>query len=119
LLDIFQFCSREDVENVELSLLVALVLIKMRAMSVSGQRSQLYRIIELIHDRNPTMIPALINPDPLLSQPHPNYFSTGEPSECYKIVEDAHRILIAIPGALTLLQGLYGEKPEYNHNFIA
>ena len=95
--DIFNVCPNVKWEYVCLALLVALACIKMRTIAESPDRrvelgQQLDRILHLIKERNPTMLPALLNPTPLTSQPKPEYMTQGSPAECYTIVEDASGI---------------------------
>ena len=111
--DIFNVCPNVKCEYVCLALLVALACIKMRTIDESPDRKvelgkQLDRLLHLIKERNPTMLPALLNPTPLTSQPKPEYMTQGSPAECYTIVEDASGIWSDIPGAVEWLQEQFG-----------
>ena len=120
-LDIFKSVSATKLGSVSLPSLVALACIKMRIMAThpihkATQGKQLDELIALIQSRNKNMLPALINPTPLLSQQAPDYMSPGTPSECYSIVEDASKIWNQIPGALKRLKNEFGAKPKYDCN---
>ena len=83
---------------------------------MQAQQAQLNQLLDLIHQHNPTMLPALVNPGPLNSQPAPDYYSSGSPSECYSILGDSCRVWARIPGALEVLQARFGRNPTYNCN---
>lgn len=47
------------------------------------------RLLDIIHQGNPTVLPAILNPGPLFNQESPRYIAHGKPSEAYSIVQDA------------------------------
>ena len=81
-----------------------------------AQQGQLDRILDLIHSNNATMLPALLNPQPLQSQPAPQYYSPRSPSECHSVLEDSCRVWARIPGSLEVLQARFGPNPTYDSN---
>ena len=83
---------------------------------MEAQQAQLNRLLDLIHERNASMLPALLNPNPLRSQPSPEYLRSGSPSECHPILNDACRVWARIPGALEVLEGRFGRNPTYDFN---
>lgn len=71
---------------------------------MADQRRQLDRILDIIQENNPTVLPGLLNPGPLLSEPEPMSYTHGSPEEAYFAVAYAKRSWARIPGALALLQ---------------
>ena len=67
--------------------------------------------------RNKVVLPALLNPDPLLSQEQPNAYSRNSPEEAYLIVKDAVTILDAIPQAKQHITDFVGYKTGYSAKF--
>lgn len=126
-------------------LLVALCLIKMRLISVHIERKKaaeidnhtypgnkailveeemkvireqgriLSKLMECIHKRNPSMLPALINPAPLMKQKEPDGYSIGSAAEAYLVAKNALRLIERIPGGLETLQHQFGLSPIYTH----
>jgi hypothetical protein len=83
---------------------------------MNRQHTQLNRLLDVIHERNATVLPALLNPTPLRSQPSPGYYTHGHPSEAYEVVKDACRTWARISGAHQILESRYGKNPSYNCN---
>lgn len=77
------------------------------------QNRQIEHIINLIQQSNQTMLPSLINPGPLKSQPAPAYFSHGAPSEAYGVLMDSNRLFARIPGAEKRIEDIVGPNPGY------
>ena len=120
-LDIFQECPKGSFDYISLALVVALATIKMRIVATTkkgfqqaAQRVQLDRLLDVVQRRNETILPALVNHKPLLSQPDPMYLSRGSPAECHHIVKDSACFWATIPGALDVLQARVGRKPKYS-----
>jgi hypothetical protein len=96
------------------------------------QRAQLNLLLDQIHLCNPTMLPALLNPDPLLEQVDPGYHNNGQPPEAYPggyhiygqpleayyILENALFLWRNIPGSKELLESRFGRNPTYNTNIL-
>jgi hypothetical protein len=132
-------------ECICIRLLVAMCLIKMRLISVHINRKKaaeigkhtypgnntinieqeeqvikeqgiiLSRLMERIHKENPSMLPALINPGPLMKQKDPDGYSRGSTAEAYLVARNALRLIERIPGALETLQHQFGSSPVYPH----
>jgi MYND finger len=77
-------------------------------------QGQLDHLLDIIHQNNSIILPDLLNPEPLLSQPRPGYYFSGSPSEAYFVLENAHRIWSRIPGASAFLEERFGLLPAYN-----
>ncbi len=83
---------------------------------VGDPERQVAELIDLIQKRNATMLPSLINPSPLKSQPLPFSYSSGSPSEAYLVLNDSNRCFVRVPGAEKRIVKIYGENREYNHD---
>lgn len=81
---------------------------------LKGQRYQLDKLLDIIHQNNPAVLPALLNPDPLLNQPRPGSYGLGDASEAYFVVENAVRIWNRIPGASQILEKRCGPTSKYS-----
>jgi len=79
-----------------------------------NQVSQVNFLVDKITAANVNVLPALVNPEALLSQPNPHYSSPGTPSEAYGVVRDSYRILERIPGMVEMLAKRVGKG--YNSN---
>jgi hypothetical protein len=79
---------------------------------------QLDCLLDAIHQYNPTMLPALLHPDPLLSQPAPREYAFGSPSEAYFMLLEAAPTWNRIPGASLVLEKRFGRNPKYNSYIV-
>lgn len=93
---------------------VADMIIDERLVNIDSQRRQIDQLVEIIDRRNPTTLPAILNPLPLISQRQPATDVRGEPSEAYEIVTYSYRCFARIPGARKMLEDRYGPNPTYN-----
>jgi hypothetical protein len=91
--------SEEEVDQVE----------QVRNVQVPG-------LMDVIHEGNPTMLPALINPAPLLSQPPPRMSAMGKPSEAASVLIDAIGPFNRTPGGREVLVERFGPFPAYDTN---
>jgi hypothetical protein len=125
--------SREDaIKDADLAFLVAMLVIKARIVAVLeatklreganfGSERQLQeqmrirtRLMDVIQNHNCSMLPALLNPRPLLTQPNPGYYSHGRPTEAYMVLKEAYILWCTIPGTKELLVQKFGsETPSY------
>jgi hypothetical protein len=81
---------------------------------LADQRRQLDQILDCIQARNAVILPALLNPAPMLSQARPSYYSRGTASEARMIFEDILNPWSSIPGAVTYLANRFGTTtPTY------
>ena len=90
------------------------MLIDESMVNISSQRQQVERLVDVIHQNNPSMLPSILNPLPLLNQSRPPPNIRGDPSEAYDIVNYCNRGFIRIPGALLMLEEMFGQNPIYD-----
>jgi hypothetical protein len=83
-------------------------------VNIDSQRKQIERLLNAIDNNIPSMLPAILNPLPLLRQFRPCPDIRGDPSEAYDIVNVCNRCILRIPGARKLLEKRYGPNPSYN-----
>lgn len=83
---------------------------------IAQQHSHIERYLHLIHAQNATVLPALLDPTPLLAQPEPDDVFCGAPSEAWYTISNLHRLFVRIPGALQRVQEIVGTVTEYNAN---
>jgi hypothetical protein len=83
---------------------------------MEDQRAQLNRLLDQIHLNNPTMLPALLNPNPLLARDDPGYHTDGHPSAAFYVLTNALLPWCRIPGAKEPLEARFGRNPTYNSN---
>ncbi len=98
----------------EVRLAVTEMLIDESLVNIDSQRQQVERLVNAIDRNNPSMLPALLNPLPLLTQSRPPPDIRGDPSEAFDIVNYCNRCFSRIPGALKMLEERYGPNPTYN-----
>lgn len=75
---------------------------------------QIPDLLEVIHKANPTILPALINPIPLLSQIVPPLSVFGKPSEAANVLIDAIAPFNRTKGARKVLIRRFGSNPTYD-----
>lgn len=78
------------------------------------QEEHVTKYFDLIKANNPTLLPSIINPAPLKSQPAPRYVHRGKPSEAWEVLMKCNRLFVRIPGVERRLQGMLGKKPSYD-----
>jgi hypothetical protein len=83
---------------------------------IDSIRQQIERILERIHTNNPSILPAIINPEPLKGQSPPPYFRPRGPSEAYYVLFDCNRCWLRVPGAEQRLVSRFGKEPIFNTN---
>jgi hypothetical protein len=82
--------------------------------TLSDQRRQLDKVLDLIHSQNQYLIPALLYPDPLMELGFPAVVRSGTPGEARTMLPYCHSVWIAIPGADDYLEGRLGtSEPDY------
>jgi hypothetical protein len=123
-LDICKECGPEALGRYSaLSTILSLAVIKMRLVAASTdpevqgeQRRQLDQLLENLQANNASILPALVNPSPLLSQASPQFYSPGSPEEAYFTLTqgDVVELWNDIPGAKeVLIQRLGTSTPSY------
>ena len=81
------------------------------------QKSQLMQLLREIERQNPSMIPALVHPEPLLDKDIPTVIVPGGPSQVSEILRYTWRYFASLPGARGILQDFLGTQnpfPKYN-----
>jgi hypothetical protein len=82
--------------------------------TLSDQRRQLDKVLDLIHRRNEYLIPALLYPDPLMEMNTMNVPRSGTPEEARAMLPYCHSVWKAIPGTDDYLEGRLGtSEPDY------
>ena len=76
--------------------------------NLADQRRQLNALLDLLHARNASIVPALLHPEPLLRLPDPETYSSGSPSEARMVLEFALDVWRDIPGSDSILQARFG-----------
>merc|ERR1712029_509170 len=82
--------------------------------------SQLKQLLREIERQNPVIIPALLNPEPLLSKEVPVVIVPGGPSQAREILIYTWKYFEILPGARRFLQdflSLGSQNPKYNTKF--
>ncbi|GAX21869.1 hypothetical protein FisN_30Hu070 [Fistulifera solaris] len=72
---------------------------------VEGQREQVHRLMDVIHDKNPSVLLALLNPRPVMEESKPK---SGVPSDVHRILMDCKAVYYRVPGAVELLKERLG-----------
>lgn len=85
-------------------------------VNVESQRRQVNRLLDDIHLHNPSMLPSIIHPDPLLKQPCPSMIPRGHPTEAYATLMYCRPYFGRVPGAIDMLKERFGTNPTYNWN---
>eukprot|EP00978_Attheya_sp_CCMP212_P006991 scaffold16341_cov53-Attheya_sp.AAC.4 len=88
---------------------------KSRNVNLEEERRTVHRLMDVIHGANPTVLPAILNPGPLLRQSPPSYYSPGDPTEAYSLVQDAMPSFRQNDLAMRLLEERFGPNPTYPH----
>jgi hypothetical protein len=80
-------------------------------------KEQIDRLVDQIHDNDPTMLPSLIKPDMMLCQEKPTAYSPGNPAEAHVFLEDALRGVMRQSGMAEDMQAIlvdrFGENPIF------
>jgi hypothetical protein len=125
----------EEAETIELAFLVAVCVIKLRIVAaydetlkhgiqsstlqkerVKDNRRQIQVLLDQIHANNPSMLPAILNPEPFEKQGVPEYTQPGHASEAAMVLMDAYRAWVRIPGAEEIIRARLGPNPSYDHD---
>jgi hypothetical protein len=131
--DILKEVDHSGLKYTGLAILMGLLIVKMRVVAVleaqklregadfmlddklAEQKAHRDGLLDLVHQSNETMLPALLHPAPLLSQGLPPYYSPGKPSEAGMLLEDTLHLWDCIPGAKENLKERFGtDTPSYS-----
>ncbi|KAI0557922.1 hypothetical protein FGB62_250g05 [Gracilaria domingensis] len=80
------------------------------ATRIAEQARHVERYFDIIHERNATMLPSIINPKPLFDWDPIN----REGSEALTVLGRCEKMFASIPGAIERLQRRFGPQPHYN-----
>ncbi len=72
--------------------------------SIEGIQTQLYDLFERIKKANSIVLPALLNPQKLMSLPAPQYISMGSPSEAHSALQQALLTWKGYPSLMAFLK---------------
>jgi hypothetical protein len=75
---------------------------------IDSQRQQVARLLDLIDRKNPYMLPAIINPNPIRQMGRPRLRYVGQPSEVFDVLLYSQRCFFRIPGATETLKERFG-----------
>lgn len=81
---------------------------------IQRQEKHLKRYLQLMHRINPSFLPSIVNPRPLMGQEHSCTWTPGTPSEAYGVHYDSHHLFSSIPGALKRFEAVVGSNPTYD-----
>ena len=76
------------------------------------QDAHLQKYLGYIQARNPTLLPAIVNPGPMRQQSPPSYYSPGSAAEAYLVFNDCCRHFARVPYALKLIEDFFGRGPN-------
>lgn len=84
------------------------------AAIMAQQERHVTRYFKLMQKLNPTLLPAIVNPRPLKSQPPPQYIQPGKPSEAWIVLMSCNRHFVRIPGTQDHIESIIGKNPTYD-----
>ncbi|KAI0559745.1 hypothetical protein FGB62_139g216 [Gracilaria domingensis] len=137
--DVFAPAGMDEYADAPIQFLMALCIVKLRIVARMNARTPpqpleaaqsyypnrapdhlliLQRYFDAVHRRNPSVLPALVNPEPLRNGPVPMLKQFGGPSEAYFALLSCYELLVAIPGAVDMLIRRFGPNPQYEHRDI-
>lgn len=133
--DVFEELGLADdgLKRASLSYVVALLIIKLRIVAaleaqklregqafradalLQKQTMMRTRLINVVHENNPSMLPAILNPGPLLEvHGNPPGWFDGRPSEAAGVLRQSDMLISCIPGVRKLLVDKLGtDTPSY------
>lgn len=80
------------------------------------QKKHLAQYLNAIMIKNPSLLPALLNPDPMMGQPKPKYIVSGKPSEAWGVLRSCGSLFMDIYGARQRLEAMFmSKKPLYSY----
>ncbi|GAX27806.1 hypothetical protein FisN_13Hu087 [Fistulifera solaris] len=82
-------------------------------MNIESQREQVERLVIMIHRNNPIMLPALLNPEPLVAKQYTWQGNSDGASEVFFLIFHCARCLIRVPGVRAMLEKRFGKCPSY------
>lgn len=107
----FATTGGEHIQEVQVA--VREMLIDSSVVDIDRQRQQVERLVNVIHRNNPSMLPSILDPLPLLER-RPQSNIQGDPSDVYDTLNYCNRCFVRVPGAQLMLEQRFGERPSYN-----
>lgn len=83
---------------------------------IEHQKKHVNLYFGLMQKSNPTFLPSIVNPGPLMNQEHSCTWAHGMPSEAYSVHYDCYHLFSRIPGAMKRIEAVVGKNPTYNNN---
>ncbi|GAX12621.1 hypothetical protein FisN_13Lh086 [Fistulifera solaris] len=96
----------------EVKELVTDMLINKKLMNIVSQRKQVVWLVNAIHGNNAIMLPAILNPEPLLEK-YSREGTQDQAAEAFFTLFYGVPCLIRIPGVEAMLEQRFGKKPFY------
>ena len=84
---------------------------------MESQRNHIEFLFARITKANKVFLKAVLNPEPLRSQPYPSSYSHGSPEEAFLVLNDCCRTFHRLPGALKRIQAFVGSDTSYDCTF--
>ncbi|GAX17186.1 hypothetical protein FisN_10Lh034 [Fistulifera solaris] len=78
-------------------------------VNIQSQRQQVERLLNVIQRRNAIILPAFLNPTPLLAKKWQN-----APNEALLVLLHGTGCFVRVPGAKAMLEERFGKEPSYN-----
>ena len=82
-------------------------------LELKEQIALLDKYLGKLLSKNPTLLKAVINPDPLMSRGPPKYFTVGSPEEAFTVLHYSLHLFRANPMLMAKILQLVGPKPNY------
>lgn len=82
---------------------------------IQEQEKHVQKYFRIMQSSNPTLLPSIVNPGPLKSQPVPDYIVRGSPSEAWGILHSCNRHFARIPGVTERIEKIVGKNPTYDY----
>ncbi len=83
------------------------------------QKEHLDNYLKIVHDANKTILPALLNPQPLLDQDQPPFETPGSIFEAYGLLKHGLYFFDNCPGAKAKIADFLGpDRLEYDHRLL-
>ena len=80
------------------------------------QNTHLEKYLGYIEARNPTLLPAIVNPEPMKQKPLPSSYRLGSPAEAYVVMNDCRRHFARVPNALKRIEDFVGRGPHLTYD---
>lgn len=85
--------------------------------TLEKQLEMLQSLLTIVNNDNKCFLPAVLNPDPLLSNDPPSAISFGSPEEAYETLQSSLEIIKSIPGCMDAIKAVVGKNTDYDATF--